>query len=142
PVETGDRSGRHLRRLELACDPACVWPGRLAGEGVPIPRDDLIAAALFVGLGAFFAIEALHYDLGTPFRMGPGFLPLTLGAVLVALGLAIGAQGVAKLAARTEPEPARETNDAVRDPVAYRAILLVSLAIAFFAVTLRGLGFV
>jgi hypothetical protein len=37
-----------------------------------ISRDDLIAAALFIGLGGFFAIEALNYDLGTPFRMGPG----------------------------------------------------------------------
>ena len=95
-----------------------------------ISRDDLIAAALFIALGGFFAIEALSYDLGTPFRMGPGFLPLTLGTVLVALGLAVGVTGLSKGA------------DAVKDPVSWRAILLVSFAVVFFAVTLRGLGFV
>lgn len=95
-----------------------------------ISRDDLIAAALFIGLGGFFAIEALSYDLGTPFRMGPGFLPLTLGAVLAALGLAIGIKGLSR------------GTDPVKDPVSWRAILLVSVAVIFFAVTLRGLGFV
>ena len=95
-----------------------------------ISRHDLIAAALFIGLGGFFAIEALNYELGTPLRMGPGFLPLTLGSVLAVLGLAIGVQGFSKGA------------DEVKDPVSWRAVLLVSLAVAFFAVTLRGLGFV
>lgn len=95
-----------------------------------ISRDDLIAGALFIGLGGFFAVEALSYDLGTPFRMGPGFLPLTLGAVLAALGLAIGIKGLSRGA------------DAVKDPVSWRAIVLVSLAVIFFAVTVRGLGFV
>lgn len=95
-----------------------------------ISRDDLIAAALFIGLGAFFAIEAMNYDLGTPFRMGPGFLPLTLGSVLAALGLAIGIKGLSR------------GIDAAKDPVSWRALLLVGLAVGFFGVTLRGLGFV
>jgi hypothetical protein len=95
-----------------------------------ISRHDLIAASLFIGLGGFFAIEALNYDLGTPLRMGPGFLPLTLGSLLAVLGLAIGVKGFSKGA------------DEVTDPVPWRAVLLVSLAVAFSAVTLRGLGFV
>ncbi len=90
----------------------------------------MIAAVLFIGLGGFFALEALRYDLGTPFRMGPGFLPLTLGAVLAALGLGLGIKGISKGV------------DEVKDPFSLRALVLVSFAIVFFALTVRGLGFV
>jgi hypothetical protein len=53
-----------------------------------------------------------------------------LGTVLVALGLAVGVVGLSKRA------------DASKDPVSWRGIVLISVAVAFFAVTLRGLGFV
>jgi hypothetical protein len=95
-----------------------------------ISRNDLIAAALFIGLGGYFAVEALNYDIGTPIRMGPGFLPLALGITLAGLGLAIGIAGINKAA------------DGPKDAFSWRALVLVSLAIGFFAVTLRGLGFV
>lgn len=97
---------------------------------VRIVRDDLIAGAMFVGIGAYFAIEALNYDLGTPFRMGPGFMPVALGAVLIGLGLAVIVKGW-RSEADAEAKPAPP----------WRAMVLIPLAIIFFGFAIRGLGF-
>jgi hypothetical protein len=93
-------------------------------------RDDLFAGGILVLLGGYFCLEALNYELGTPFRMGPGFLPLVLGGVLASLGLAVALQGL------------RKPHDASQEKPAWRAIVLIVFAIAFFGVAIRGLGFV
>lgn len=91
---------------------------------------DLVSGGLFVAFGSYFALEALNYDTGTPFRMGPGFMPALLGAILVLLGIAVAATGVGK--------PDRDQQLAP----SWRAIVLILGAIAFFGATIRGLGFV
>ncbi len=93
-------------------------------------RKDLGAAALFVAIGAYFVLEAMHYDLGTPLRMGPGFMPVLLGSVLVLLGLAVAVVGLRG--------PDREQSQ----PFPWRGIVFILGSIVFFGVTLRGLGFV
>ena len=58
-------------------------------------------------------VGSLSYDVGTPLRMGPGYFPLLVGAILAALGLAVVAQGFIAgargraLAAGTGPIPWR-----------------------------------
>ena len=91
---------------------------------------DLVSGGIFVLAGAYFAIEALNYEVGTAFRMGPGFMPLLLGSVLVLLGLGVAAGGWNK--------PDREK------PLApsWRAIALIIGVVVFFGATIRGLGFV
>ena len=37
---------------------------------------DLLAGLIFVSIGLAFAYAALSYDLGTAFRMGPGYFPI------------------------------------------------------------------
>jgi len=91
---------------------------------------ELASGGIFVAFGAYFALESLNYEVGTAVRMGPGFMPLLLGAVLAALGLAIAANGIRK--------PDRET----APPIPWRGIALVLGTIAFFGATIRGLGFV
>jgi len=95
-----------------------------------ISRDDLFAGAIFIGIGAFFCIESLNYDLGSPLRMGPGFLPLALGVLLSTLGLAVAIAGL------------RNPRDATGDPPSWRAIILILGAIGLFGFTIRGIGFV
>ena len=56
--------------------------------------DDLVAGGIFVALGLAFAIGARSYELGTAFRMGPGYVPLVLGGLLALLGLAVIGNGV------------------------------------------------
>ena len=92
-------------------------------------RNDLASGAIFVAFGADFALEAMRYEFGTPFRMGPGFMPIVLGGILVALGVAVAAKGLG-----------RPDEDAP-SPWPWRGIALVLGTIIFFAATLRGLGF-
>ena len=93
-------------------------------------RSDLASGAIFVAFGAFFVLEAMNYEFGTPFRMGPGFMPIMLGGILVALGMGVAAKGIGKTDEEAPP----------RWP--WRGLVLVLGAIAFFAATLRGLGFI
>ena len=58
-------------------------------------RDSLLAGGVFVVVGIAFAVAATRYELGSALRMGPGYLPLVLGAVLTGLALIIVGQGVA-----------------------------------------------
>ena len=91
---------------------------------------DLVSGGIFVAAGAYFAIEALNYEVGTAFRMGPGFMPLLLGSVLVALGLGVAASGWQK----------PDTEQALAP--SWRGIGLIIGVIVFFGLTIRGLGFV
>ena len=52
------------------------------------PRD-FWAGVMFAVTGALFAGIALEYKLGTAARMGPGYFPFYLGALLAILGVAI-----------------------------------------------------
>ena len=91
---------------------------------------DLISGSMFVAAGAYFALEALNYEVGTPFRMGPGFMPLLLGSVLAVLGLGVAASGW------------RKPDTEERLPPPWRAIVLIVGTIVFFGAAIRGLGFV
>lgn len=93
-------------------------------------RNDMAAGGIFVAFGAYFALEALKYEFGTPFRMGPGFMPVVLGGILIALGIAVAAKGLGR---PDEEAPA---------PWPWRGMALVLGTILFFAATIRGLGFI
>lgn len=86
-------------------------------------------ALLFIAFGAFFGIGSLGLDLGTTFRMGPGYFPLVLSGLLVLLGLVILVQ-----ATRVKGEPI--------GPIAWRGMAFILPAPVFFGLTVRGLGFV
>lgn len=91
---------------------------------------DLLAGAVFVVFGLAFAIGALGYNVGTPLRMGPGYVPLVLGIALAILGGVIAVKGF--VAGEGEP----------LGGVPLRAIVLIVAAFIFFGVTVRGLGVV
>ncbi len=50
---------------------------------------DIIGGAILCAFGAFIIIYAQRYQMGTLLRMGPGYYPVVLGALLVLLGLII-----------------------------------------------------
>jgi hypothetical protein len=88
-----------------------------------------LCGALFVVVGLFFLVQSLGLEIGTAFRMGPGYFPLVLSGVLILLGLVILVQ-----ATRVGSEPI--------GPIAWRGMLLILPAPILFGLTVRGLGFV
>ncbi len=89
---------------------------------------DILAGSVFIGLGLAFALGALAYSIGTPLRMGPGYVPLVLGGLLAVLGVAVIVKGF--IAGEGEEIGGLD----------WRALILVSAAILFFGITVRGLG--
>jgi hypothetical protein len=50
-------------------------------------KKDFAAGVMYIVLGAFFALWAGYYPMGTAVRMGPAYFPTILGWILAALGL-------------------------------------------------------
>ena len=50
---------------------------------------DYYGGALMMAIGIGAMVQGRHYSVGTLSRMGPGFFPVTLGAILTIVGLAI-----------------------------------------------------
>lgn len=96
----------------------------------PFDTTDAVAGVLFVAFGLFFGLSSLlGLDLGTALRMGPGYAPLVLAAVLTLLGLLILAGSIGRA-----PEPVGR--------LAWRGMAFLLPAPILFGLTVRGLGFV
>ncbi len=91
---------------------------------------DVLAGSIFVLIGGAFVAGSLSYELGTPLRMGPGYFPLLVGAIMAVLGLAIVGKGL--IAGEVISFGA----------VPWRAIAAIVLAVLFFGLTVRHIGFV
>lgn len=89
---------------------------------------DILAGAIFIAIGLAFAIGSLSYDIGTPLRMGPGYFPLVLGGLLAGLGVLVIAKGFIA-----------GEGDAIGE-VDARAVVMITAALLFFGITVRGLG--
>ncbi len=101
---------------------------RAAGTRVAIK--DLLAGLAFVVFGLAFAVGAASYTVGTTLRMGPGYFPLALGALLVLLGIVIVAKGF------LTPE------GGAIGAIPWKATTLIVASVLFFGLTLQGLGLV
>ncbi len=94
-----------------------------------INKADFAAGLLFVLFGAAFGLTALGLDMGTTFRMGPGYFPMVLAVILTLLGLAIVYSAIGSV------------GEAV-GAYAWRGMIFILAAPVFFGLTVRGLGFV
>jgi Tripartite tricarboxylate transporter TctB family len=90
---------------------------------------DIGAGLIFIAIGLLFGLGATRLEIGTSLRMGPGYFPLVLSGLLVALGLAIAAYGFGHTATG-------------RLVVPWRGLVLILAAPVVFGLTVRGLGLV
>jgi hypothetical protein len=86
---------------------------------------DYYAGALMLVIGAVTVWQGAAYRFGSLTRMGPGFFPVALGALLAVLGIAIALGAVRK---RSLAEPA----DAA--PPEWRAWACILVGVAAFVV--------
>lgn len=88
-----------------------------------------IVAALLVGaIGLMMVWVGSDYIFGTPRRIGPGFLPVVVGCLIILLSAALVVEAV-----RTEPSPLG---------IELHPFLLVMLSIPAFAVLVERAGLV
>jgi hypothetical protein len=92
-------------------------------------RVNVGCGVIFIAFGSFFGRQSLGMEIGTPFRMGPGFFPLVLAGLLILLGLVIVVQAFSM-----HGEPI--------GPIAWRGALFILPAPIIFGLTVRGLGFI
>lgn len=92
------------------------------------PRD-VMGGLLVAAIGAGFLVFGRELELGSSFRMGPGYFPTVLSVVLILLGLAL-----AGLALR------RPLEEGTWAHLPWRGLVLVLGAVVLFGFTLRGLG--
>ena len=88
---------------------------------------DLAAGAVFAAIGFAFMAGALTLDIGSAFKMGPGYFPLVLSGLLALLGIIVMAKSV-----NTPPETI--------GTVPWRGLVLILAAPVIFGATVRGLG--
>jgi hypothetical protein len=92
------------------------------------PRD-FFAGAIFVSFGLCAVVVGRDYPIGTAQRMGAGYFPFVLGALLLILGAAICVKSL--VVAGEKPET-----------FGLRALLLVLCSIGAFAVSVDSIGIV
>jgi hypothetical protein len=95
---------------------------------VPAAKD-FWAGLIFIGFGLLFALAARNYSLGSAGRMGPGYFPLALSLVLLALGTIIALRS---LFLRSEPIP----------QLRVWPLLALSAAISLFGIAIEPIGLV
>ena len=66
-------------------------------------QKDFFAGLLFIAIGLGFAWGATDYELSDTARMGPGYFPMALGALLAALGAVIAFKALVIETADGEP---------------------------------------
>jgi hypothetical protein len=102
-----------------------------------LEKRDFWAGIMLVGAGAAAMLIARNYAFGTTLRMGPGYFPTVLGAILIVFGVYLLVAALRDSPARSEaPEPT------VRGGWSLRAMVVLPLAFVLFGVLMSHAGFV
>lgn len=100
----------------------------MRGRILSLARKNLLAGLVFVAFAAFFGLTAVFdLSLGTPRRMGPGFVPALLAGSLALVGIAILIDSL------------RGDQEAISD-IPWRGVALISASIVLFGMTVRPFG--
>jgi hypothetical protein len=94
----------------------------------PSPLADWLVAAAVIAFGAFVIWEGSSYPIGTARSMGPGYVPVALGVLLVLVGLGLAFS--------------RDGHDDGGEPFALRPFIFISLGMLGFGLTLERFGLV
>jgi hypothetical protein len=99
-------------------------------KNISIDWTDAAAGLVFILFGLVFGIQSLGLEIGTAFRMGPGYFPLVLSGLLLLLGGLIIVSAI------------HDRGSEGLGTLAWRGAFFILPAPVFFGLTVRGLGFV
>jgi Tripartite tricarboxylate transporter TctB family len=98
-----------------------------------LKNKDLLAGLMFVAIGLVFFVGSYNYQMGTAARMGPGYFPRILGAIMVGLGLLVAGAGLKNQAKWAKTAGIGWT---------WTPVFLVTAAVILFGFTLPNLGMI
>jgi putative tricarboxylic transport membrane protein len=93
-------------------------------------RKDFASGAVLIAIGGFFAFSGRNLAMAEGGAMGAGYFPRLLAATLMVLGAAILLMSVR--GAMSPPDRP--------SPMPWRGLAMISLALVWFAMTVRPLG--
>jgi hypothetical protein len=97
---------------------------------IPLFRNkDFLAGLMFIGVGGGAMLMARDYPFGSALRMGPGYFPTVLGAIVAVLGVWVLIQGLLK------QQPVTRT-------WSLRALIVLPLTALVFGIMMEKAGFV
>jgi hypothetical protein len=94
-------------------------------------QKDFWSAVMFIIFGALFIVWSSEYQFGTTQRMGPGYFPMVLGALLVGLGILVALPSIKPDSVETRVEK-----------IGWRGLLFILGSVVLYAILLPRLGFV
>ncbi|APX91931.1 hypothetical protein BWR19_02645 [Halomonas sp. 1513] len=112
------------------------------------PTLDLYSGAIFTAIGLGAMITARNYPLGSIDRMGPGFFPTVLGAIIAILGMVLVLKNLEgfrqALRRKHATAPSTEDDSTKRAGMlkAGRSMLFVLGGMSFFALTIEHIGLI
>ena len=90
---------------------------------------DFWAGIMLIATGAVSILIARDYPFGSTMRMGPGYFPSMLGAVLVLFGVYILVLGLRR-------------NEKIQGRWSLRAVIVLPLSLVLFGVLMKHAGFI
>jgi len=97
-----------------------------------LKNKDLLAGLMFIAIGAIFWSGASNYQMGTAARMGPGWFPSVLGAIMTCLGVLIAGIGLKNQAAWAKTGIGWT----------WKPVIILTVAVVLFGFALPTLGMV
>lgn len=94
-------------------------------------QEDFLAGLMFIAFGALFLVLGSGYPRGTAGNMGPGYVPVALGAIVILLGSVIAAAACRKRSAVRKVQK-----------VHWLPVLLIPGPVILFGVLLPYLGLI
>jgi hypothetical protein len=95
-----------------------------------LERKDFWAGLSLIAIGGAALYIARNYQFGSSLRMGPGYFPTVLGAILVVFGLVIGAKGF------------RSDAEKLEQSWSLRALIILPVSLVLFGLLIDRLGFI
>jgi Tripartite tricarboxylate transporter TctB family len=90
---------------------------------------DFWGGLMLIAIGVAAMVIARDYPFGTALRMGPGYFPIVLGAILVLFGLYLAVQGL-------------RSSEQIEGTWSPRALIIVPLSLVLFGVLMDRAGFI
>ena len=91
---------------------------------------DFWAAMTYIGTGSIGWWMALDYPFGSALRMGPGYFPIVLSALMILMGFYVLALGL------------RKDHEKIQGNWSIRALIMLPLSCVIFGVLMEEAGFI